>query len=525
VNAQQGLDSSGNAEPLFGSPTLSLLQQQLLNGLNTQNPSGYLDPISSSASTALSGSFTVNVGNGTTQTIVIGSAPANPPADTFYTGSGSGYNTLAGLASAINAAASGTALTYSGTDGTDTVASSGTLTSLPDANDQLNGSISIQVGSGTAQNIVIGAAPASGAPDNTLYTGDGVNTLSGLADFINANLGVQAVVNTPPGGVSTLSLTSGTLGSAGTLTVNSSLVAAGIGFRASVVTNGGQSTLSLLSGTAGSSGVLTVNSQIAATSGTPLSYSGTAGSSTQTSIGTLTSIANATPVHTLAGSISIAVGSGQAQTITIDSTDNTLSGLADAINKASIGVQASVVTDPNNSSNSSLQLVSNTPGSAGTLAVTSNIADMTSAATATLSYTNSSDISTLANLGITVSNKYDGSISFDATMLSSALNSDYSSVLGFFQNVNSWGQTFSTMLESAGTSSSKGMLSLAQSSNSSIESVLNRDISNEESMISIQQKSLTAELNSANEILQMLPTQLEGVNQLYSAITGYNQNK
>jgi flagellar hook-associated protein 2 len=29
VNAQQGLDSSGNSEPLFGSPTLSLLQQQL----------------------------------------------------------------------------------------------------------------------------------------------------------------------------------------------------------------------------------------------------------------------------------------------------------------------------------------------------------------------------------------------------------------------------------------------------------------------------------------------------------------
>ena len=34
----------------------------------------------------------------------------------------------------------------------------------------------------------------------------------------------------------------------------------------------------------------------------------------------------------------------------------------------------------------------------------------------------------------------------------------------------------------------------------------------------------TAELNSANEIMQQLPTQLEGVNELYSAITGYNEN-
>jgi flagellar hook-associated protein 2 len=43
-------------------------------------------------------------------------------------------------------------------------------------------------------------------------------------------------------------------------------------------------------------------------------------------------------------------------------------------------------------------------------------------------------------------------------------------------------------------------------------------------MISAQQVSLTAELNRANQIMQQLPSQLEGVNELYSAITGYNQN-
>ena len=35
---------------------------------------------------------------------------------------------------------------------------------------------------------------------------------------------------------------------------------------------------------------------------------------------------------------------------------------------------------------------------------------------------------------------------------------------------------------------------------------------------------MTAELNSANEIMQELPSQLNGMNELYSAITGYNQN-
>jgi flagellar hook-associated protein 2 len=80
-------------------------------------------------------------------------------------------------------------------------------------------------------------------------------------------------------------------------------------------------------------------------------------------------------------------------------------------------------------------------------------------------------------------------------------------------------------MNNAGTSSSKGILSLAAKANSSNESTLNAYISREESLISIQQASLTAELNSANQIMQQLPTMLEGINQLYSAITGYNQNK
>ena len=58
INAQQGNDSSGNAQPLYGSPTLSLLQQQLLSGINAQNPSGSLDTVKSAGDT-LSGSITL----------------------------------------------------------------------------------------------------------------------------------------------------------------------------------------------------------------------------------------------------------------------------------------------------------------------------------------------------------------------------------------------------------------------------------------------------------------------------------
>ena len=55
-----------------------------------------------------------------------------------------------------------------------------------------------------------------------------------------------------------------------------------------------------------------------------------------TSSGYLSTITNAS--DTLAGSISIQVGSGAAQTVTLNSTDNTLAGLASAINLAGVGL-------------------------------------------------------------------------------------------------------------------------------------------------------------------------------------------
>ncbi|MFY9855750.1 MAG: flagellar filament capping protein FliD, partial [Terracidiphilus sp.] len=429
MNTQEGNDSSGNPEPLFGSPTLSLLQQQLMNGINDQNPNGYLTAITDGTGTTLSGSMTIQVGNGTVVNVVVGAGENT--ANTIYTGSGIDYDTISGLAAAINAAGAGSMLNYTGTAGSGTTASTGTLTPVTSANTSLSGSISIQVGGGTAENVVIGAAPSPPAAD-TVYTGSGVNTLSGLANAItSAGIGVSAEVTTDADGVATLALTSGTPGSAGTLTVNPSIFAAGFGVNANVVTSNGQSTLELASQTEGSSGGgLTVTSGINAISDTPLSYSdaGTSSATTPDS-GALSTIANAGDL--LTGSISIQVGSGPAQTVNVPTTsgDNTLSGLAAAINTAAIGVSASVIT---NSDGSYLSLTSGTPGSAGDLTVTSNILDTTNTTTAALSYTNSSDINSLTTLGISVNN--DGSLTFDANSLDSVLDSDFSSVSGFFQN-------------------------------------------------------------------------------------------
>jgi flagellar hook-associated protein 2 len=479
------------------------------------------------------------------------------------TGSSSDTNVLQ-LTSASSSAAAGT---HTVVVNSLAQTASGYLTAISNANDTLAGSITIQVGTGSAKTI-------------TLDTSN--NTLAGLASAINTSgAGVTASVLTDSTG-SRISLVSNTSGTNGTITISSdSIVDASnsnaalsynstvTGSDASLVVDGvtlasASNTVSnlipgvtfqLLSPSASGSQVQVVignyntgvesavgtmvsdyNSLISAintqhgknSSGVPEPLFGSPtltllqqellGSlNTQNPNGYLDSIPNSS--DTLSGSMTIQVGTGTAQTITLNSTDNTLSGLASAINTANFGVTANVVTD---NSGSRLVLVSGTSGSAGALTVSSAITDMTTSTS--LNYNaSSSDISSLTSLGISVNN--DGSLTLDTTSLDSLLNTDFNGVVGFFQNANSWGMTFSNMLNNAGSSSASGVLALAENANSTLESNLNGDISREDNLISSQQKSLTAELNSANEILQSLPSQLLGINEIYSAMTGYNQNQ
>jgi flagellar hook-associated protein 2 len=109
-------------------------------------------------------------------------------------------------------------------------------------------------------------------------------------------------------------------------------------------------TATALSGTASGTHTITV-SNLATTSS---SYSSAVASSS-------------TPLAS--GTLTIQVGSGAAQPITIDSSNNTLDGLAQTINNDNIGVTASVITDANGAR---LALVSNTSGQAGSLTVTAS---------------------------------------------------------------------------------------------------------------------------------------------------------
>ena len=462
-----------NATSSAAAGTYSVVVNSLATTAN-----GYLDPITNS-SDALTGSITIN-----------GSTVDVPASST-------GNNTLAGLVSAINSAGIGVTASVS-----------------TDAN-------------GSRLSLVSNTSGASGSLNVTSAIADGGTTLnynSNLATGANASLSVNGV---------TYSVASNTVSNLIPGVTFDLLGQSSSGSEVQVViandNSGVESTVNQFV-TDYNSLISAINTQEGNTSsGTPEPLFGSPtlsllqqqllnGLNTQNPNGYLDAITNAG--DTLSGSITITVGSGTPQTINVgdSSTPNTLAGLASAINSANIGVTASVAT---NSSGSQLELLSQTAGSSGALSVTSSITDTTTSTA--LSYdSGGSDINTLTSLGISVSNH--GTLTFDANSLDSVLNTDYSGVVGFFQNANSWGQTFANMLTNAGTSSPTGILALASSSNSSIESTLNAEISKEQSFISAQQTSLTAELNSANEIMQQIPTELNGMNELYSAITGYNQN-
>ena len=131
-------------------------------------------------------------------------------------------------------------------------------------------------------------------------------------------------------------------------------------------------------------------------------------------------------------------------------------------------------------------------------------------------------VSSLYQMGISVNR--DGTLKLDTDALNAELNSNYADVVGFLQNAGSFGQTLTSTLNNLGNSNPTGAISLALAANSSQETILNNNVTAQDALIASKQADLTTELNTANEVLQAIPQQLNEVNELYSAMTGYNTN-
>ena len=135
-------------------------------------------------------------------------------------------------------------------------------------------------------------------------------------------------------------------------------------------------------------------------------------------------------------------------------------------------------------------------------------------------------INSLIALGIAANATADGTLTLDGERLASALNSNFDEVVSLFQDLGSFGRSFMGALENLGNNiGAGGAISLALKENSSQERTLNDNISKQEDLIATQKTRLTAQLNLANQILQAIPQQINQVNEMYSAITGYNRNQ
>ena len=334
---------------------------------------------------------------------------------------------------------------------------------IANATDELSGTITIQVGSGQASTVTVDS---------------GSNTLATLANAINsAALGVKASVITDSSG-SRLSLVSGNSGAAGQLTISSNLNDATTG-----VDNIGFSV-----GQLGKDASLTVDG-----------------------------VSVTSPSNTVSGAIAgvtfqllgSAPGSPVQVEVTNDNTD--ISTAVNSFVTAYSAVINDINTQEGNDSSGNPEPLYGNP----TLAmIQSQLAGSLFEGTA------SGSISNITQLGISMNN--DGTLALNADTLNSVLNSNFSDVTGFLQNSGSFGQLMATTLNNLGTQAPNGAVYLAQQQNSAQEKALNTDISNEDAVLATQKTQLTDELNTANEILQSIPSQLNEVNEMYSAITGYN---
>jgi flagellar hook-associated protein 2 len=309
-------------------------------------------------------------------------------------------------------------------------------------------------------------------------------------------------------------------------TLSAAINSDALGVTASVITDTNGSRLSLVSGSSGSAGQAIITgiqdhlSYTTATNSTPTAIGFTTGQSGVNASLTVDGLSISSASNTVTGAIpgvtfQLLSVPATAENVQIQVTnDNSaietaVQGFVTAYNAVNTDIGAQ---EKNSSSGAAEPLFGNS-----TLSLL-----QTQLQSALLGGAASGSINSITQLGISVAQ--DGSLSFNSSALDSTLNSHFSDVLGFLQNTGSFGQTLYTTLNNLGAQAPDGAIYLAQQQNAAQEASLNTNIANEEALLATEKTNLTTELNTANQVLQSIPEQLNQVNEMYSAVTGYNQN-
>lgn len=357
------------------------------------------------------------------------------------------------------------------------------------ATDTLAGSITFKIGTGDWKTVKVGDASTDA-------------TIAGLSAAINsANLGVTASVLTNADGTARLSIVSKTDGSAGQITIANS-------------TSDSASPTNLTDKT---------NTDIHANLGLAVIQDGIDASMKVDGV-TVTSASN---------TVSNAIPGVTFQLLSTGTADpaSTPPGIQVVIDNDTSSIETAIakfVTDYNAAIKAiNTQEGKDSSGNPEPLYGTGVAAQIQEGLLTAISKSfGSNAINSLIALGIKATPAADGTITLDGDKLTTALNSSFDQVVALFQDSGSFGSEFMKALDGLGTNSAAGgAIALALKENSSQEKTLNDNIDRQESVMDTQKTRLTAELNLANQILQAIPQQINQVNEMYSAITGYNRNQ
>ena len=340
---------------------------------------------------------------------------------------------------------------------------SSVYTSAMSATDTLSGSLSIQVGSAAAQTITVGNSS---------------NTLSTLAAAINS---------------------------------------AGVGVAASVISDANGSRLSLVSSTGGTAGQLTVSSSLtdATTTTNVTTQAGLNGQNASLSVDGVAITSASNTVSTAIPGVTFQLLGTSTSPVQVQITNDTadISSAMDAFVTAYNTVVGDLSTQEGNDSSGNAEPLYGDP----TVSLM-----QTQLSEALLGGEASGAVSSITQLGVTVNP--DGTLTYSDSDMQSTLDSNFSDVVGFLQNTGSFGLNFTSVLNGLSSTDTTGAVYLAVQQNTAEETTLNTDVSNEEALLATESTTLTTELNTANQVLQSIPSQLSEVNEMYSAVTGYDTN-
>ncbi|HEX4651385.1 MAG TPA: flagellar filament capping protein FliD [Granulicella sp.] len=398
-----------------------------------------------------------------------------------------------------------------------------TLTTAMQALTTGDGVLAEKQGSSSDTNVLnlSSADPTAVAGSHTVTVQHLASTASEYTDEITDPTAVLAGQITINGTAIPIDSTNNTLSS-----LSAAINADSLGVTASVITDANGSRLSLVSGTSGAggqaiiSGMTNALTYTTATNTTPTTLNLNTGQSGVNASLTVDGLSISSASNTVSGAIpgvtfQLLSVPATAENIQIQVTNNN-SDIEAAVQNFVTAYNA-VNTDINT------QEGNDSSGNPEPLFGNSTLSLIQSQLqTALLGGSASGSINSITQLGITVND--DGSLTFNSSSLDTTLNSNFSDVLGYLQNPGSFGQSLATTLNNLGSQAPNGAVYLAEQQNSNQETALNKDISNEETLLATEKSNLTTELNTANEILQSIPEQLNEVNEMYSAVTGYNTN-